>query len=108
MGLRPATGPRPVVVDRRAAPTPAVAAITRAVDETTERARRGKLLPAFVEVMLAAGDRDAARRGVDELAEIAGIYGTHRPGGRGEPGARRGVVGRRGRSGGAGRHSVSR
>ena len=46
------------------------------MDETTERARRGKLLPAFVEVMLAAGDRDAARRGVDELAEIAGIYGT--------------------------------
>jgi len=55
---------------------PAVAAITRAVDETTERARRGKLLPAFVEVMLAAGDLDAARRGVDELAEIAGIYDT--------------------------------
>ena len=26
--------------------------------------------------MLAAGDLDAARRGVDELAEIAGIYGT--------------------------------
>ena len=67
-----------------------------------ERARRGKLLPAFVEVMLAAGDRDAARRGVDELAEIAGIYGTPAPGGRGEPGARRRVVGRRGRAGGAG------
>jgi DNA-binding CsgD family transcriptional regulator len=56
--------------------TPAAAAITRAVDETTDRARRGKLLPAFVEIMLVAGEADAARRGVDELAEIAGVYGT--------------------------------
>jgi DNA-binding NarL/FixJ family response regulator len=55
---------------------PAVAAITRAVDETREPARRGKLLPAFVEVMLAAGDGDAARRRADELVEIADVYGT--------------------------------
>jgi tetratricopeptide (TPR) repeat protein len=54
---------------------PAVAAITRAVDESREPARRGKLLPAFVEVMVAAGDIEAARRGADELAGIAGDFG---------------------------------
>ena len=63
----------------------AVAAITRAVDETNERARRGKLLPAFVEVTLAAGDVEAARRGADELAEIAGRLRHDRLGGRGTP-----------------------
>ena len=54
----------------------AVAAIRRAVDETSESARRGKLLPAYVEVMVAAGDGVAARRGVDELGEIAAVYGS--------------------------------
>jgi DNA-binding CsgD family transcriptional regulator len=54
----------------------AVAAITRAVDEAHEPAARRKLLPAFVEVMVAACDLAAARRGADELTEIADLYGT--------------------------------
>jgi DNA-binding NarL/FixJ family response regulator len=54
----------------------AVAAVARAVDESREPARRGKLLPAFVEVMVAAGDVESARRGAEELAGIAGDFGT--------------------------------
>ncbi|HEX6070369.1 MAG TPA: response regulator transcription factor [Longimicrobiaceae bacterium] len=48
------------------------AAIQRAADETTDRRRRAALLPAYVEVMLAARDFPAARRAADELKEIAG------------------------------------
>ncbi len=51
----------------RAGPTPAVAAVTRALDEAREPARRAKLLPAYVAVVLAAGDVDAGRRAADEL-----------------------------------------
>ena len=54
----------------------ALAAITRALDESREPARRAKLLPAFVEVTLATGGVEAARRGADELATIAGGFGT--------------------------------
>ena len=39
----------------------AAAAIRRAVGETTEPLRRAALLPAYVEIMLAAGDVEAAR-----------------------------------------------
>ena len=48
-----------------------VAAIQRVLDATSDRLQRARLLPAHVEVMLAAGDRDAARRGARELGEIA-------------------------------------
>jgi tetratricopeptide (TPR) repeat protein len=54
----------------------AVAALTRALDETDEAARRGKLLPGFVEAVLSAGDTDAARRAADELDGVAALYGT--------------------------------
>jgi DNA-binding CsgD family transcriptional regulator len=48
----------------------AAASIRRALAETSEPMRRARLLPAFAEIMLAAGDRDAAGQGVAELAEI--------------------------------------
>lgn len=49
----------------------AVAAIRRVVDETQDRVTRSKLLAAHVEIMLAAGDVQAARVAADELSEIA-------------------------------------
>lgn len=49
----------------------AAAAIRRALDEAGERRTRSRLLPAYVEVLLAADDVAAARSGADELAEIA-------------------------------------
>jgi DNA-binding CsgD family transcriptional regulator len=52
----------------------AAAAIQRAVGEATQPLRRANLLPAYVEIMLAAGDVDEARTGCRELEEIAGHY----------------------------------
>src|SRR5680860_759264 len=49
----------------------AAAAIRRALDETQEPLGRSRLLPAYVEIMLAADDFAAARSAADELAEIA-------------------------------------
>jgi ATP/maltotriose-dependent transcriptional regulator MalT len=49
----------------------AAAAIRRVVGETTDRLRRGGLLPAYVEILLAAGDVDEARKGCSELEEAA-------------------------------------
>ena len=49
----------------------AAAAIRRVVGETTDRLRRGGLLPAYVDVLLAAGDLDEARSACAELEEIA-------------------------------------
>ena len=54
----------------------AAAAIGRAVAETTDRLRRVKLLPARVEIMLAAGEVQAALDAADELIQIAGAYST--------------------------------
>ena len=54
----------------------AAAAIGRAVAETTDRLRRGKLLPAQVEIMLAAGEVQAALDAADELIQMAGAYST--------------------------------
>jgi ATP/maltotriose-dependent transcriptional regulator MalT len=48
----------------------AAASIRRVVGETTDRFRRASLLPAFAEIMLAAGEIDEARRACRELAEI--------------------------------------
>jgi ATP/maltotriose-dependent transcriptional regulator MalT len=50
----------------------AAAAIRRALSETSDGPERARLLPACAEVMLAAGDLEAATRACDELAEIAG------------------------------------
>ncbi len=49
----------------------AAAAIRRLLDEARDQAARSKLLPAYVEIMLAASDVPAARAGADELARIA-------------------------------------
>lgn len=49
----------------------AATAIRRALDETSERLARSRLLPAYVEIALADGDVDGAQRGVDELADLA-------------------------------------
>ena len=49
----------------------AAAAMRRVVGGSTDRLQRSKLLPAHVEVMLAAGDLDAARAACEELEGIA-------------------------------------
>ena len=57
----------------------AAAATRRAVDEAQIRATRSRLLPAHVEIMVAAGDVQAARAAADELSEIAGDLGVAMP-----------------------------
>jgi tetratricopeptide (TPR) repeat protein len=49
----------------------AAAAIRRVCEETPPGRVRSRILPAYVEILLAAGDVAAARKGADELAEIA-------------------------------------
>jgi DNA-binding CsgD family transcriptional regulator len=49
----------------------AVAAIRRVVGETSEPWTRARLLPAHVEIMLAAGELEAARGAARELEELA-------------------------------------
>ena len=49
----------------------AAAAIRRALAEAGERPQRARLLPACVEILLAAGDAEAARVACDELSELA-------------------------------------
>jgi DNA-binding NarL/FixJ family response regulator len=49
----------------------AAAAIRRVADEAHDRVTRSRLLPAHVEIMLAARDVQAARVAADELAETA-------------------------------------
>lgn len=49
----------------------AEAAIRRVVDEAQDRVTRSRMLPAYVEIMLAAGDVQAARTAADELSDIA-------------------------------------
>ena len=51
----------------------AVAAIRRMLDESRDHPRRPTMLAAFIEIMLVAGDLDAAREAADELATIAAI-----------------------------------
>ena len=52
----------------------AVAAIRRVLSQTTEPMPRGGLLPAYVEITLAAGDLDEARGALSELEEITEHY----------------------------------
>jgi DNA-binding CsgD family transcriptional regulator len=54
----------------------ACAAIRRAAGETNDPAARVALLPAYVELMLAAGEIESARDACAELDEIAGSFGT--------------------------------
>jgi DNA-binding CsgD family transcriptional regulator len=49
----------------------AATAIRRAVDETRDRVARARLLPAYVEIMLAAHDVSAAEAATREMASIA-------------------------------------
>jgi DNA-binding CsgD family transcriptional regulator/tetratricopeptide (TPR) repeat protein len=53
-----------------------MAAIRRALDETGEPLTRSRLLPGFVEIMLAVDDIAAAGEGATELAEIVEVFGT--------------------------------
>lgn len=50
---------------------PARAAICRVLDEAKDRRTRTRLLAAYVEIMLAAGDVSAARAAADEMSEVA-------------------------------------
>ena len=52
----------------------AAATIRRALGEAAQPLRRANLLPAYVEIMLAAGEVEDARTGCAELEEIAGRY----------------------------------
>ena len=52
----------------------AVAAIRRATSETSDPLRRAALLPAHVEILLAAGEVEAARAACRELEDIAEQY----------------------------------
>jgi DNA-binding CsgD family transcriptional regulator len=52
----------------------AVAAIRRVASEATDPLRRAEVLPAYVEIMLAAGDVQAARQACDELEQISRAY----------------------------------
>ena len=54
----------------------AAAAIRRVVGATTEQLQCARLLPAYVEIMLAVGDIEAARSACRELANIAESFGT--------------------------------
>ena len=72
---------------RRAKADAAAAAIRRAVGETTQPLKRAALLPAYVEIMLAAGDVEAARSACRELDEIAERQATDAAGRDGRAGA---------------------
>jgi DNA-binding CsgD family transcriptional regulator len=49
----------------------AAAGIRRVLSETSQRPKRARLLPAYVEVMLAAGDTEEARDACRELGQLA-------------------------------------
>jgi len=58
----------------------AATAIRRVAGTTTDRLKRLSLLPAYIEIMLAAGDVPDARNACRELEEIAGSLDTGVPG----------------------------
>ena len=53
-----------------------VAAIRRAVAERSDLLRRAELLPAYVEIILAAGELDEARVACDDLETVAERYSS--------------------------------
>jgi DNA-binding NarL/FixJ family response regulator len=68
----------------------ALLGIRRALAETSGQLERLDLLTAAVTIMLAAGDKDAARQATAELAGIAAVYTT--PGAQAELATARGAV----------------
>jgi DNA-binding CsgD family transcriptional regulator len=52
----------------------AAAALRRALGETTKPLKRARLLPAYIEIMLAVGDVEEARWACGELEEISASY----------------------------------
>ncbi|HJT14396.1 MAG TPA: helix-turn-helix transcriptional regulator [Dongiaceae bacterium] len=58
----------------------AAAAIRSAVGATTDRLKRLSLLPAYIEILLAAGDVEDARDACRELEELARSFDTGVPG----------------------------
>ena len=69
--------PQPGLAQLRLAQGRAEAAATsirRAAAESTEPVKRAGLLPAAVEILLAVGEVDEARRACDELVELVGRY----------------------------------
>ncbi len=52
----------------------AAAALRRALGETTKPLKRARLLPAYIEIMLAVGDIEEARNACRELEEISARY----------------------------------
>ena len=61
-------------VDEAARPIARALAVTKGTDVHIDRATRARLLPAQVEIALAAGDLETAGRAVDELESIAGDF----------------------------------
>lgn len=57
----------------------AVAAIRLSVEQVQNPGSRIRLLPAYIEIMLAAGDVQAARSAAEELGEIAGQLNAQYP-----------------------------
>jgi DNA-binding CsgD family transcriptional regulator/tetratricopeptide (TPR) repeat protein len=49
----------------------AAAVLRRALDETQDPPARSRLLPAYIEIMIASGDVASARTGADELGQVA-------------------------------------
>jgi len=54
----------------------ALASMRRVVDEARDPSMRARVLGAYVEILLAAGDTDTARAAANELREIAGTIGA--------------------------------
>jgi DNA-binding CsgD family transcriptional regulator/tetratricopeptide (TPR) repeat protein len=54
----------------------ACAAIRRLTSATSDRLRRARLLPAYLETMLAIGDLEDVRRARDELQALADVFDT--------------------------------
>ena len=77
----------------------AAAAIRRVVSATTDRLQRTRLLPAYVEIMLAAGDIQEARERLPRAGGDRGELRHRRAGCDGRARPRRGRAGRRRRSG---------
>jgi DNA-binding CsgD family transcriptional regulator len=61
-------------------PDRAATAIRRATTTTTDRLKRMSLLPAYIEIVLAVGDREEARSACEELEAIARSFDTDVPG----------------------------
>ena len=74
-GASPQPGRAVLELMRGDAPA-AAASIEDALSGSADRLARARLLPAQVEIALAAGDVDTARAAADELDGLAGVYGS--------------------------------